>query len=111
MVDSKRQGWRCGFSQGHVAGQDHDRHALFGNSRSHGDAKHAGYLFGLRDQFAVVAAVLEEVLGVRLLEVRAAELSARYLSRNREHGHTTAMTVVKAVDQVEVSGPATACAY
>ena len=76
-----------------------------GDRRSHGDAEHARHLFGLRDQFAVVTAILEQVLRVGLLEIAAAEFAAGYLGRDGEYGDSIAMTIVEAVDEVKISGP------
>src|SRR6185369_2423923 len=40
------------------------------------------------------------------LKITTTDFAARNLSRNREHGHATAMSVVQAIDQVCVSGAA-----
>jgi hypothetical protein len=58
-----------------------------------------------------MAALSEQVDGIRFLEVIAADLSARHLRRDREHRHAVAMTVVQAVDQVHVAGTAAARAH
>jgi len=58
-----------------------------------------------------VAALSEEVLGVSFLEIAAADLVARNLSSYGDDGHAVAVAIVKTIDQVQVSRPATARAH
>src|SRR5208282_3414542 len=44
-----------------------------------------------------------------LLEIAASDLGAGDLGCDRKYGHTGAMTVIKAVDQVEIPWTTTAC--
>lgn len=55
-----------------------------------------------------MAALLEQVLGMRLLKVAAACLVARNLRRNRKDGHAAPITIEEPVDQVKIARPATA---
>ena len=47
------------------------------------------------------------MFGVGFLKIAASYFAARNLRRNRQHRDTTAMAVVEAVDQMQVSRPAT----
>ena len=85
-------------SQCDVTGNDHDCHALSGDGRAHSDSEHARHLFGLRDQFAVVAAILEQVLRVSLLEVTTTNFGTGDLRSDRKYGHAGAMAVIKSIN-------------
>jgi hypothetical protein len=63
------------------------------------------------DQFAVDAALTEQVLGMRFLEVLRPDLAARDVRRDREHRHPAALGVEQSVDQVQVAGAAAARAH
>src|SRR4030095_16309363 len=56
----------------------------------------------------VVAAVRKVLCGVGFLKVSAADFMAGDLRRDGEDGHPTAVTVVEAVDQMQITG-ATTC--
>jgi hypothetical protein len=43
-------------------------------SGTHGDSQHSRHLLRLRNQFAVMAAILEQMLRMRLLKVAASDL-------------------------------------
>ena len=73
----------------------------------HGDLKHAGHLFRLRNKFAIVAALCEEMFRMGLLEVSASYFIARDLRCDGENRYSAAVTVVEPVDQVQISGTAT----
>ena len=73
--------------------------------------KHSRHLLRLRHEFAVVAAILEQMLRMRLLKIAASDLMARNLRRNRKHWYATPMAIEEAVDEVKIARPATACAY
>ncbi len=111
MVKAEREWLRITGPQCDVTGNDDDRHALPGDGRAHGDSKHARHLFGLRDQFAVVAAILEQVLRVSLLEITAADFGTGNLRGDRQYGHAGAMTVIKSVDKVQIPRTTTAGAH
>src|SRR5277367_3468380 len=51
------------------------------------------------------------MLRTRLLEVAAAQFSTRNLSRDCQHGHAIAMTVVQPIDEMEIARTTTASAH
>ncbi len=63
------------------------------------------------DEFAVDAALAEQLLRMRLLEVLGADLRARDVRGDRQHRHAAALRVEQAVDQVQVARSAAACAH
>jgi len=101
---------REGVAQGDVSGQGDDRHAAPRERRLDGDLQDPGHVLGLGHQLAIVAALREEVLRAGLLEVSAADLVAGDLRGDGEDGHPAAVTVVEAVDQVQIAGTTAACA-
>ena len=58
-----------------------------------------------------MAAILEQMLRMRLLKVAASDLMARNLRRNRKHWYATPMAIEEAVDEVKIARPATAGTY
>jgi hypothetical protein len=73
---------------------------------SHRDFHHTRQLLGDADELAVHAALAEQLLRMRFLEIRAADLLARDVRGDRQHRHATAVGVEQAVDQMQVAGPA-----
>src|SRR6202011_5924277 len=63
-------------------------------------------LVGVGDELAVVTALREDMFRVSLLKVSAANLSTRNMCGNSEYWNTVALTIVKAIDQMHVPGPA-----
>src|SRR5262249_27452428 len=59
-------------------------------------------------ELAVVAALDEQPLRMRLLEERRADLSGRDVRRDREHRHTAPVSVVQSLDQMRVARAAAA---
>ncbi len=55
-----------------------------------------------------MAAILEQVFGVSLLEITASDLGTGDLRGDRQYGNTGAMTVIKSIDKVEISRTTTA---
>ena len=98
----------CQGPQCHVARNDDDGHAALSNGNAHGAQQDLRQLVGVAHHLGVMAALLEQMLGMRCLEVIDADLAARYVRRNREHGHVVAMNVEQAVDEVKVAGTAAA---
>src|SRR5208282_1047945 len=92
----------------HVAGEHDHAYPAFTNCALHRDVKNALELLGVRDQLAIMAAFLEKNFRMRLLEVSRADLAAGYMRRDREDRSIAAMSIEKAVDQVQVAGTATA---
>ena len=93
-----------GLLERDVAGEHQHRDAGLAHRGLNGNLEKARHLAGMRDHFAEVAAVGEEPFRMGLLEVSAAELGARYVRSDREDRDTASMTVVQAVDQVQVTG-------
>src|SRR5215468_10102742 len=91
-----------GLPQSDVPRQRNDRHTAASERRLYGNFQNTGHLFGLRDQFTVMAALPEQVFRVRFLEIVAADFKAWNLSGDRKDGYTAAMTVVEAVDQMKI---------
>ena len=87
----------------HVSGEDQDRDTRLVHRGLHRNLEKAKNLSGMRDDFAEVAAVGEEPFRVGFLEVPAAELAARYVRGDRQDGNAASMTIIQAVDQVQVT--------
>ena len=99
-----------GLAQSDVAGKNDDGYAASRDRRLHRGLEDARHLLWLRDQLAVVAALLEEMFRVGLLEVPAPQLRARNLGGDGDHGNPVALAIVEAVDQMQVAGSAASCA-
>ena len=102
-MDAERQRRIGTLPLQNVSGNDNHGDSPPGDGGAHRDPQHARHLLRLRDHFAVVAAILEQVLGMGLLEVAAAYLLAGDLGGDGEHRHAAAMAVVKAVDEVQIA--------
>src|SRR4029077_15278030 len=85
-----------------IAGNGNDSNTAFGNGSLHGNLEHARHLLWLRHQFAVMAALREEMFGISLLKISAANFPARNLCGNSEDGNAAALTVVKAINQMHI---------
>src|ERR1700756_2156286 len=94
-----------------IAGNGNDSNAAFGNCRLHGNLEHARHLLRLRHHFAVMAALREEMRGISLLKISAANFSARNLCGDGKDWNAAALTVVEAINQVHVAGAATSGTY
>jgi len=70
------------------------RYAAARHRGLHRDLERARHLLRMRHQLAVVATLREEVLGVSLLEISAADLIGRDLRSNGENGNTAAVAIV-----------------
>jgi hypothetical protein len=99
-----------GISEPAVTGQGYDGNAAPRDRGLYGNLKHAGHLLGLRNQFAVVAALREKIFWVGLLKISAPDFIAWNLRRNGENRNTAAMAVIEPIDQMHVTGTATASA-
>ncbi len=73
--------------------------------------QHVRHLLGVGHQLDKVAALLEQLLGMGLLEVVQADLGGGDLCGNGQHRHVVAMAIEQAIDQVQVAGAAAAGAY
>jgi hypothetical protein len=96
--------------RGDIAGHHHDRHAALPDRLADCDFQGARHLIGVRYELAIVAALLEQDLGMRLLEIAAPDLGRGNLRRDGQHRHPRALTIEQAIDQVQVARPAAPCA-
>src|ERR1700758_268803 len=94
-----------------IAGKGNDSNTTLGYCSLHGNLEHARHLLRLRYQFAVMTALREEMFGISLLKISAANLLARNLCSNGEDWHAAALTVVEAVNQMHVAGATTSGTY
>src|ERR1700760_3612955 len=94
-----------------IAGNGNDSNTALGDGSLHGNLEHARHLLRLRYQLAVMAALREEMLGISLLKISAANLPARNLCGNREDRNTAALTVVESINQMHIPGAATSGTY
>ena len=75
-----------GLAQGHVAGKGDDGDTAARDGGLHGDFEYARHLIGLRDEFAVVAALRKQMLRIGLLKILAADFVAGDLRGDGENG-------------------------
>src|SRR5215467_6174799 len=68
----------------------------------------ARHLIGAGDQVAKMAALLEQLLRVRLLEVAGADFRRRDLGGDCQHRQARAVAVEETVDEMEIAGSAAA---
>src|SRR5260370_1054831 len=61
---------------------------------------------GSGHELAIVAALLEQDLGMCLLEVAGANLCRRDLRRNRENRHAGSVAIEQTIDEREMAGSA-----
>ena len=94
-----------------LSGHDHHGHALAFDRMAHRDLQDPRQLLGHADQLCVDAALPEQLRGVGLLEIAAADLLARDMRRDRQHRHPGAVGVEQAVDEMEVARPAAGGAH
>ncbi len=94
---------RRGLLEEHVTGDHHDGHAALFHRGTEGELQHPRKLRRIADQLAVHAALPEQLLRVRLLEVVAADLGRRDVRGDREHRHAVAVRVEQPVDEVQIA--------
>src|SRR5260370_12468258 len=94
-----------------IAGNGNDSNTAFGDGSLHGNLEHARHLLRLRYQLAVMAALREQMLGIGLLKISAANFLARNLCGDGEDWNAAALTVVEAVNQMHVAGATTSGTY
>ena len=92
-----------GISQGHIARQGNHGNATSRDCSLHRNFEHAGHLLRLRDQLAVMAALREELLRMGLLKISTPDFSTGNLRGDGQDGDAAALTIVEAVDQMQVS--------
>jgi hypothetical protein len=73
--------------------------------------QHSRHLLRLRNQFAIIAAVSEQIFRMRTLKVTASDLMTRDLRRNRKYWHAIPMAIEEAVDEVKSARAATTGAH
>src|SRR6266436_8361246 len=95
-----------GIFQSYIPGQHNHGNSTLRDCRLNGCFQDARHLFGVGDELAVVAALREDMLRVSLLEVSAANLPTRNMCGDSEYGDTVPLTVVEAINQMHVPGPA-----
>src|SRR5216684_2618838 len=96
------------ISEPDVTGQGYDGNAAPRDRGLCGNLKHARHLLGLRNKFAVVAALREKMFWVGLLKISAPDFIAWNLRRNGENRNTAAMAVIEPINQMQVTGTAAA---
>ena len=94
-----------------LAGHHHHGHATAFDRMTHRDLQDPRQLLGHADQLGVDAALPEQLLGVGLLEITAADLLARDVRRDRQHRDPAAVGVEQAVDEMQVPRAAAGGAY
>src|SRR5882672_7090354 len=94
-----------------IAGNGNDSNTAFGDGSLHGNLEHTWHLLRLRHQFAVMAALREEMFRISLLKISTANFPARNLCGDGKDGNAAALTVVEAVNQMHVAGATTSGTY
>ncbi len=93
----------------HVAGHGNHAHSLlYDGGLERGEPAHRRRLGWRGGGLAVTGALPEDQLRVRLLKVLRTDELRRYLTGDGEDGRPVALSVVEAIDQVEVSWTASA---
>jgi hypothetical protein len=70
------------------------------------DLEAARHLLGVGDELAIMAALFEQCLGVRFLEIARADLGRGDVGRDGQNRHARAMAVEQTVDEVQIARPA-----
>jgi hypothetical protein len=60
----------------------------------------------MRNKFTIIAALREQMLRMNFLKVCTPDLAAGDLCGDCQDGNPTAVAIIKAVDQVQISGTA-----
>src|SRR5258708_33520589 len=94
-----------------IAGNGNDSNTAFGDGSLHGNLEHARHLRRIRHQFAVMAALREEMFGISLLKISAANFPARNLCGNSEDWNAAALTVVEAINQMHIPRARASASY
>ena len=94
----------------HISGNCDYGNALFGQRRLNRNLQDPRHLGSLGNQFRVMAALLEKLVGMCLLEIRTTDFVAGDLRGNGQNRDTAAVTVEQAVNQMDIAWPATSSA-
>ena len=86
-----------------VAGHHHHRDSAPAERVLDRDPQHPRHLLGPADQLAVVTALGEQLLGMRLLEEPGPDLAARDVGGKRQHRRAAAVGVIQALDEMRVA--------
>ena len=92
----------------HLAGDHQYRDTVLLDRGAHRDLDQAWGHLRCADQLAVDAALAEQLLRMRFLEVSGADLAQRDVRSDRQHRHPGALGVVETVDQMRIARPAAA---
>jgi hypothetical protein len=101
-TDRRRSGVVLGVMQEDLAGDHHDGDASALDRMAHRDLQDPWQLLGHADQLRIDAALTEQLLRMRLLEIAAADLVTWDVGGDREHRHPATVRVKQTVDQMEV---------
>ena len=84
----------CGL-QRDITRHYHHRHAALADRLADRDLQRMRHLVGAGDQFAIVAALAEQMLRVGFLEIPRTDLGRRDLRGDCEHRHARSVTIEK----------------
>src|ERR1035438_2557112 len=111
VQNSEGERRRGALAQSNVAGHNDHGDAALRQRGAQRDPEDPRDLARVGDEFAEMAAILEELFGVRLLKETAADFLTRDLRSDRQHRNATAVAIEQAVDQMKISGATAAGAY
>src|ERR1700741_2201258 len=94
-----------------IAGKGNDSNTALKDGSLHGNLEDARHLLRLRYQFAIMAALREEMLGISLLKISTPNFPARNLCGDGEDWNAAALTVVEAINQMHIPGATTSGTY
>src|SRR6266542_3485301 len=89
-----------------IAGYDDNRDATASKRSLDRDLQDTRHLFRMGNQLTVMATFAKELFRMGLLEVPAADFTARNMRCNRQDWDTAAVSVIQTVDQMEIARPA-----
>src|SRR6266446_6388731 len=95
-----------GIFQGYVPGQHNHGDATLRDCGLNGGFQDARHLVGVGDELAIMTALRKEMFGIGLLKISAPNLPTRNVCGNSEYWNTVALTIVKAINQMHIPGPA-----
>ena len=108
MIGTRQEPRGVGALQEDLAGDDDDGNPALLDRGPHRHLEDPRHHLRRADEFAVDAALAEQLLRMRLLEVLRADLGARDVRGDRQHRNPAALRVEQTVDQMQVARPAAA---